>query len=145
DLGEGVTDGEVYNLGQSNYEAGCMALNLVGVYQQGKHYTIHKALIPTTQVRQHMSNLNSVSRKAFDELLSAFIENYVSYEGTISGGRERFTVPQTLAKAANLLVTTGYAQKEEDGFVWTDKIGSVMKKWNIWDENGDQYDLNSAR
>lgn len=39
DLGENLVDGEIYNIGQSNYEAGCTSLNLVGIYKQGKHYT----------------------------------------------------------------------------------------------------------
>lgn len=135
DLGRDVTDGEVYNIGQSNYEAGCHALNLVGVYQQGKHYTLHKVVVPVGGVHQHMADLEFVSRDAFNELLSAFIENYVSYDGTLSGGRRGFSVHQNLAKVANLLITNGFAQKHQDGFMWTEEIGPIMKRWYIWDEN----------
>lgn len=136
DLGDDVTDGEVYNIGQSNYEAGCYALNLVGVYKQGKHYTLHKVVVPVADVRRHMRTLEIVSRQAFNELLSAFVENYVSYDGTLSGGRRSFSVHENLSKVANLLVTNGYAEKRQDGFIWTDKIGSVMKRWCIWDKDG---------
>ena len=73
DLSNDITDGEVHNIGQSNYEAGCHALNLVGVYQQGKHYTFHKVAVPVDGVRQHMAGLEFVSKEALNELLSAFI------------------------------------------------------------------------
>lgn len=137
DLGDEVTDGEVYNFGQSNYEAGCFALNLVGVYQQGKHYTVHKVVVPLDGVRQHMASLESVSREALNELLSAFIENYVSYEGTLSGGRSGFLVHKGLARVALLLVANGFLEKNQNEFKWTEKIGPVMKRWYIWDENGE--------
>jgi hypothetical protein len=137
DLGDEATDGEVYNIGQSNYEAGCYALNLVGVYQQGKHYTVHKVVVPLDGVRQHMASLVEVSKDALDELLSAIIENYVSYEGTLSGGRRSFLINKSLARAADLLVANGFAEKQEDKFRWTEKIGPIMKRWYIWDENGE--------
>ncbi len=137
DLGDDITDGEVYNIGQSNYEAGCFALNLVGVYQQGKHYTVHKIVVPLDSVRQHMASLKSVSRKALNELLSAFIENYISYDGTLSGGRSSFLVHRSLARVADLLVTNGFLEKHQDEFKWTEKIGPVMKRWYIWDEDGE--------
>ena len=89
-LGREAVDGEVWDNGQSNYEAGCWALRLVGVYQQGKQYTCHKVVVPLDGVRQHMASLEDVSKDALDELLSAFIENYISYEGTLSGGRRSF-------------------------------------------------------
>mgnify|MGYP006950310460 FL=1 len=137
DLGRNSTDGEVYNFGQSNYEAGCRALNLVGVYQQGNHYTVHKVVVPVDAVHQHMASLEIVSREALDELLSAFIENYVSYDCTLSGARRCFLVHQNLAKVASLLVTNGFAEKHQDGFKWIEKIGPIMKQWYIWDENGE--------
>lgn len=137
DLGQDITDGEVYNIGQSNYEAGCHALNLVDVYQQGKHYTQHKVVVPVGDVHQHMANLEFVSRAALNELLSAFIENYISYDGTLSGGRHGFPVHQNLVKVANLLVTNGFAEKHQDGIKWTEKISPIMKRWYIWDENGE--------
>lgn len=137
DLGGEATDGEVHNIGQSNYEAGCYALNLVGVYQQGKHYTVHKVVVPLDGVRQHMSSLVEVSKDALNELLSAFIENYVSYDGTLSGGRRPFLVNKNLSRVAGLLVANGFAEKQEDKFRWTEKIGPIMKRWYIWDENGE--------
>lgn len=137
DLGDDITDGEVYNIGQSNYEAGCFALNLVGVYQQGKHYTVHKIVVPLDGVRQHMASLESVSKEALDKLLSAFIENYVSYDGTLSGGRSSFLVHKSLARVADLLVANGFLEKHQDEFKWTEKIGPVMKRWYIWDEYGE--------
>lgn len=137
DLGHDITDGEVYNIGQSNYEAGCHALNLVGVYQQGKHYTLHKVVVPVDGVRQHMASLEIVSREAFNELLSAFIENYVTYDCTLSGGRRGFPVNRKLARVANLLVTNSFAENHNDGIRWTEKIGPIMKRWYIWDQNGE--------
>lgn len=137
DLGDDITDGEVYNIGQSNYEAGCFALNLVGVYQQRKHYTVHKIVVPLEGVRQHMANLESVSREALNELLSAFIENYVSYDGTLSGGRSSFLVHESLARVADPLVANGSLEKHQDKFKWTNKIGPVMKRWYIWDEDAE--------
>lgn len=137
DLGDSLIDGEVHNIAQSNYEAGCFALNLVGVYQQGKHYTLHKIVVPLDGVRQHMTSLESVSREALNELLSAFVENYVSYEGTLSGGRSSFLVPKSLARVADLLVANGFLEKHQDAFKWTEKIGPVMKRWYIWDEDGE--------
>lgn len=136
DLGESITDGEVYNIGQSNYEAGCFALNLVGIYQQGEHYTVHKVVVPLEGIRQHMTSLESVSREALNELLSAFIENYITYDGTLSGGRCSFLVHKSLARVADLLVANGFLEKHQDKFKWTDKIGPVMKRWYIWDEDG---------
>lgn len=137
DLGHDLIDGEVYNIGQSNYESGCYALNLVDVYQQGKNYTLHKVIVPMNKVNEHMANLEIVSRTAFNELLSAFIENYISYDGTLSGARGSFAVPQRLMKVATLLVSTGFAEKQQDEFLWTEKIGPIMKRWYIWDENGE--------
>jgi len=137
DLGNNVADGKVYNIGQSNYEAGCLALNHVGVYLQGEHYTVHKIVVPLDGVRQHMASLASVSREALNELLSAFIENYVTYDGTLSGGRRSFLVQKNLTRAANLLVANGFLEKHQDEFKWTEKIGPVMKRWYIWDENGE--------
>ena len=137
DLGHNITDGEVHNIGQSNYETGCHALNLVGVYQQGKHYTLHKVIIPVDGVHQHMASLEIVSKDAFDELLSAFIENYVSYDGTLSGGRSAFPVDRNLAKVENLLVGNGFAESLKNEMRWTEKIGPIMKHWYIWDQNGE--------
>ena len=137
DLGDDMTDGEVWDIGQSNYEAGCCALNLVGVYQRGKRHTLHKVVVPLDGVRQHMASLEIVSREALNELLSAFIENYISYDGTLSGGRDGFPVHRTLAKAANLLVANGFAEKHQDEFKWTEKISPTMMRWHIWNENGE--------
>ena len=136
-LGREAVDGEVWDNGQSNYEAGCWALRLVGVYQQGKQYTCHKVVVPLDGVRQHMASLEDVSKDALDELLSAFIENYISYEGTLSGGRRSFLVNKNLARAADLLVANGFAEKRKDKYKWTEKIGPIMKHWYIWDENGE--------
>lgn len=136
DLSHDITDGEIYDIGQSNYEAGCWALNSVGVYQRGKHNNLHKVVVPVDGVHQHMADLEFVFRDAFNELLSAFIENYVSY-GTLSGGRRPFTVNQNLAKVTDLLVTNGFAQEHQDGVIWTEKIGPIMERWYIWDENGE--------
>jgi len=137
DLGDAAIDGEVWNIGQSNYEAGCYALNLVGVYQQGKQNTVHKVVVPLDGVRQHMASLAEVSKDALNELLSAFIGNYVSFEGSLSGGRHSFLVNKNLARVADLLVANGFAEKQKDKFKWTEKIGPIMKRWYIWDEDGE--------
>ncbi|MVO17115.1 hypothetical protein [Parasedimentitalea huanghaiensis] len=129
-------DGEIYNIGQSNYECGCLALNLVGVYRQAQHYTRHQIVVPVERVAQHMSGADVVSRKAFDTLLSAFIENYITYGGGLSGYRSVVTVPSSLLKALKLLVKCGYSEQVEGGFRWTEKIAPTMQRWYIWDKNG---------
>ena len=137
DLGADTIAGEVHNLAQSNYEAGCRALNLVGVYQKGKHHTQYKVVIPAGGVHQHMASLKTVSREALNELLSAFVENYVSYDATLSSGRRCFPVHPNLTRAADLLAANGFAEKQQDEFKWTEKIGPTMKRCYIWDENGE--------
>lgn len=137
DLGADTIAGEVHNLAQSNYEAGCLALNLVGVYKKGKHFTLFKVVVPVDGVHQHMDSLETVSREALNELLSAFVENYVSYDSALSCGRRSFPVHPNLNRAANLLAANGFAEKQQDEFKWTEKIGPTMKRWYIWDENGE--------
>jgi hypothetical protein len=128
--------GGLYNMGQSNYEAGCYALNLVGVFQQAAHYTVHEVVVPLDGIRQHMEGLDHVSREALNELLSAFIENYVTYEGILSGWRGAYSAHKSLQKVLNLLVATGFAEKQADQYKWTTKIQPIMQHWYIWDENG---------
>lgn len=135
-LGNNLVDGEIYNIGQSNFEEGCHALNLVGIYKVAQHYTRHKVIVPLDHVSEHMKGLNAVSRDALDALLSSFIENAISYRGELSGTRNVFSVPKKLQKAANLLAHCGYMEKLADGFLWTEKISSIMQHWYIWDESG---------
>jgi hypothetical protein len=59
DLNHDITNGEVHNSGQSNYESGCHALILIGLYQQGKHYTLHKVIVPVGGMRQLCGKLGS--------------------------------------------------------------------------------------
>ncbi len=137
DLGVDTIAGEVHNLAQSNYEAGCHALTLVGVYKKGKHFTLFKVVVPVDGVRQHMESLETVSREALNELLSAFVENYVSHDGSLSSGRRCFPVHPNLTRAANLLAANGFAEKQQDEFKWTEKIAPIMKRCYIWNENGE--------
>lgn len=128
-------DGEVYNIGQSNYECACYALNLVGIYQQAGHYTRHRIMVPAELVAQHMMNLEGVSRKAFDALLSAFVENYIGYDGRLTAYRRDFRVQKKFLNALNLLAKSGYAEQAEGSFRWTEKIAPPMRRWHYWDEN----------
>jgi len=41
---------------------------------------------------------------------------------------------QGLTSAMNALVSIGYAETADDGFVWTDKMGPVMVTANFWPE-----------
>lgn len=129
-------NGEIYNMGQSNYEAGCRALNLVGIYKQGINHTLYEIIVSVDDVQAHMAGLDAVSRTALDALLSAFVENYITYGSGLSGTRSRFRVPKNLEKSLNLLVSCGYAEKLGGGFRWTDKIAPIMRRWHIWDEDG---------
>lgn len=130
-------DGEIYNIGQSNYECACYALDLVGVYQQAQHYTRHKVTVPVERVEEHMAELKAISREAFDTLLSAFIVNFIHYgSGELTGYRSVFPVPKHFVKALKLLVSCGYAEQSDIGFRWTDKIAPTMRRWHIWDDSG---------
>ena len=136
DLGHDLVDGEIYNIGQSNYEEGCYALNLVGIYKQASHYTRHYVVVMPDRVPEHMQSLEVVSRDAFDALLSAFIENYISYDGGLTGSRKPFPISKKLQKPMRLLVMCGYVEKKTDCYCWTEKIGPIMRRWHIWDESG---------
>lgn len=139
DLGEYITDGEVYDIGQSEYEGGCDVLKLVGVYQQGKHNNLYKVVVPLDSVQRHMASLAIISRETLNKLLYSFIKNYVSYDGALSGGRQSFTVHQNLSKVANLLVTNGFAEKHQDGFEWSEKIDPIINRLHMWDEDGELW------
>lgn len=134
DLGPPDADGTVYNIGMSNYEAACQALNLVNVYQQREHYTVHHVVVSVEAVRTHVAALEAVSKKALDELLSAFIANFIGHWGTLSGTRQKFAPPDNLSKVLILLAKCGYAKQVGEDYQWSDKIGPLMQRWYIWTE-----------
>lgn len=124
-------DGEIYNLGQSNYECACRALNLVGVFQQAEHYTRHKIVVPAGRVPQHMGNLDAVTREAFETLLSAFIENFIGFD-SLTAYRCDFVAPERFTAVLTLLVSCGYAEQIVERFRWTEKIAPWMQRWHYW-------------
>ncbi|MEL6521958.1 MAG: hypothetical protein AAFQ66_13400 [Pseudomonadota bacterium] len=139
DLGSEIHNGRIHNLGQSNYEEGCYALNLVGIYRQDGHYTLHEVIVAAEDVAAHMAALSAISQVAFDTLLSAFLVNYIEYEATLSDSREIFTVPAELQKVMELFTRCGYCDQQDGGYSWTLKIGPIMRKWYLWDERNQSY------
>lgn len=137
DLGPVNAKGELWNIGQSNYEEACRALNLVDVYQQADHYTLHRVLVSWEQVRAHVAALDKITSKAFELLLSAFVENSINYDGFLSGTKRAFNGSAGLRKLMGLLVRCGYATTAGDNYQWTDKIRPFMQHWHIWTETGD--------
>ena len=129
DLGPPDDKGEIYNIGMSNYEAACRALNLVDVYRQGEHYTVHQVLVPAAGVRSHVAALNSLA-----ELLSAFVANFIGHWGEISGTRGTFAAPTGTTKVMSLLAKCDYATLMNDTYQWTDKMSIFMQQWYIWSE-----------
>ncbi|MBF9036870.1 hypothetical protein HKCCE2091_21775 [Rhodobacterales bacterium HKCCE2091] len=130
DLHEGV----YHDMGQSNFEEGCAALNLCGVYERQQHHALHRELVPVDCVAGHMAALDHVSRVAFDALLSAFIENAITYDAVLSDTRGTFRAGATVSSAMSLLARCGYAERDGDGYRWTDRIAPVMRRWHLWDE-----------
>ena len=136
DLSHSLYDGKLHDLAQSNYEVGCSSLLSVGVYKGAEHPTLHEVIVPVERVLEHMQSLEEVERESFDELLSGFIENYISYGGGLAGHRRAFQVPIDLEKVADLLVLCGYADREGMEIRWTEKISPIMVRWYIWDADG---------
>ena len=132
DLGPPDADGTIYNIGMSNYEVACQALNLVNVYQQAEHYTEHRMAVPVKAVRAHVAALEVVTQRALDELLSAFIANFIGHWGSLSGTRQKFSPPASLDKVLILMAKCGYATKVDEAYQWSDKIGPLMQRWYIW-------------
>jgi len=130
-----LSDGsEIYDIGQSNFEEGCSALRDVGVYGKGSFNNGHEVLVPVDRVREHVESLESISKATFDELLSAFIVNFIDY-GDLSGTRGAFAPPDDLLTAMKLLEHCGYAASAFDGYRWLEKISPVMRNWYIWDDD----------
>lgn len=134
DLGPPDDKGEIYNIGMSNYEAACNALNLVDVYRQGEHYTVHQVLVPAEAVRSHVAALHSISKQDLAALLSAFVANFIGHWGAISGTRETFAAPAGTTKVMSSLAKCGYATLMDDTYKWTDKMSVFMRQWYIWSE-----------
>ena len=128
-------DRKLHDLAQSNFEVGCSSLLSVGVYKGAEHRTLHEVVVPVEDVSGHMLSLKRVTRDSFDELLSAFVGNYVSFGGELMSHRRAFQVPTDLEKVADLLVLCGYADREETKIRWTEKISPVMVRWRIWDSD----------
>jgi hypothetical protein len=134
DLADTPDQKQVHNMGQSNYEIACKALNLVGVYRQLDHYTNHSVLVPAAQVPAHMKALKNVSQDAFDALVSAFVANFLSHEMIFPTERTPFDTHPTLAGTAHLLAGCGYLAEENGRFQWTDKIAPLMHHWLVWSD-----------
>ncbi|WP_300037638.1 hypothetical protein [uncultured Roseobacter sp.] len=134
DLGPPDDRCEIYNIGMSNYEAACHALNLVDVYRQGEHYTVHQALVPSEAVRTHVAALDTVSKEDLACMLSAFVANLIGHWGAISGTRETFAAPSGTTKVMKLLAKCDYASQTGDTYQWTDKMSVFMRQWCIWSD-----------
>ncbi|WP_298430488.1 hypothetical protein [uncultured Jannaschia sp.] len=122
----------VYNMGLSSHEAGCQALNAVGVFEQADHYTTHYVRVSPVDVRQHMEQLQSLSSDKLALLLDAFIGGPVAHSALLPTHREAFQVPNSLEGLARRLTDSGYLDADGNGKRWTDKITSFMHKWSVW-------------
>lgn len=67
------------------------------------------------------------------ELLLAFVGAACRYYG-VSDEHEAFSVDPPLLPAFEELARHGYVQKTEEKFVWTDKIGPIMRAEDLWNE-----------
>ncbi len=135
-LGGELMDGQIYNIGQSNFEWGCDALNRVGVYKQGKHYTLHHPIVAVSDVRAHMEALEEVDRAAFESLLTALLDNFIDYGSGLSASRQPFDIPVDLHRLAKLLDQCGYATWDGKELQWTDKPAPQMQLRYLWEEDG---------
>lgn len=73
-------------------------------------------------------------------LLSAFLGVACSFgaseDACLADGREWFVPPEEYALAMQWLARTGYAERKEWSFRWTDKIAPAMRESYLWtDEN----------
>lgn len=145
-LGKELYEGHVHNGGQSNFESGCRALNLVGIYQQGKQYTVHLPLVSVAEARGHMEALAEVDRDAFEYLLRAAVSNFVGFSGALSSTRLPFEVPPDMQVLAGLLAQNGYATWDGVHLQWTNKPAPQMWDAYLWDEDCSSFSdrLNAA-
>lgn len=69
----------------------------------------------------------------FSAVLTAFIGFFAGHRRTLSSGRTPFDVPAHLRAETGALVRLGYAEERGDRFVWTDRMGPLMRQLYLWD------------
>lgn len=137
-----MVEGDIYNLGMSNYEDGCYALQAAGIYKQIQGNVRFQILVPVEDVAMHMELTKELDRNTFDLLLEAFVSNFVLHKDLFASHRNTFSVAREHENAAELFVLNGYAEFYNSGIHWTDKIAETMIECSVWNEDGKPVSLN---
>ena len=124
---------------ESSLENAFSTLSKLGIvdsisYDYSSYYRL---LIELKNIPEHVSNRGKFDDPPLSEMISVFV-GVIDHFDVLSTEREPFQ-PILHRNALRLLAETGYAEKLDDRYRWTDKIAAAMRENVVWNEAGESY------
>ncbi|WP_419905009.1 hypothetical protein [Kiloniella sp.] len=129
---------EMWNNGQSIFEVGCDIMGELGVFDADKDPYYFFAM-PLDNVREHLKSHIPISNYRLESIIGNFLSTTSHYREEISDEKATFEVQGGFQQAMWAFVQCGYATREANGFVWSDKIAPIMVAENLWDQEEESY------
>jgi hypothetical protein len=126
----------VYNIGMRVYEKASHALEQLGVYAPGKHYTLSQEIVPPERVRAHVLVRENLAPETRDTVLHAFVGHAAAHSTTLPATRRPFRMMGSFAPLTDALLRAGFMHETADGVQWSDRIAPVMQAHHLWDDQG---------
>lgn len=123
---------------ESVYEHGCEIMHELGVFRC-ESPSCYRFAMPLEHVRTHLEEFHGEISYCLDRIVGKFLWATAGYQGDVSDQRAPFEVPGYLQQAMWAFVALGYARREPEGFVWTDKIAPIMIAEYLWSADGESH------
>ena len=126
----------MHDKAESVYERGCLIMWDLGVFRSEKS-SLYRFAMPLEEVRDHLRGASPGEIYSFEQIIGNFLWATAGYQGDVSDEKVPFEVPGYLQQAMWAFVKLGYATREPEGFLWSEKIAPIMIAEHLWSREGE--------